>query len=158
MRCKLLAIFALGFGNTDRDLFVQRHAMREITIHSVVTLGGRMAIKRDRAILYAFATVCVSLVLTSCTCKIKEEQQAMINQLRTSDKQLAADIKKAEGDKAKIASELSARQGEVRRCNEKKAFVTEKLNKFPDIWPGWDPNPPAPVEPSVETSTTKKKK
>lgn len=117
-----------------------------------------MANQRDRAILYAMASVCAALVLTSCTCKIKEEQQAMINQMRTSEKTLQADLKKAESDKAKIASELSARQGEVRRCNEKKAFVEEKLSKFPNIWPGWDPNPPAPAEPAVETSTTKKKK
>jgi len=118
-----------------------------------------MAFRNDRTGMYALAAIGVALVLTSCTCKIKEEQQAMINQLRTSEKQLQADVKKAEGDKSKIASEVSARQGEVRRCNEKKAFVQDKMAKWPDIWPGWDPNPPAPVEePMIEKSTTKKKR
>jgi outer membrane murein-binding lipoprotein Lpp len=118
-----------------------------------------MTFRIDRTGMYALAAFGAALLLTSCTCKIKEEQQAMINQLRTSEKQLQADLKKAEGDKAKIAQEVSARQGEVRRCNEKKAFVSDKLAKFPDVWPGWDPNPPAPVEePAVEKSTTKKKK
>lgn len=97
------------------------------------------------------------LVLTSCTCTIKEEQQAMINQLRTAEKQLTADIAKAETDRSKISGELSSREAELRKCNEKKAFVQEKLARFPQAWPDW--NPAEPVAPPVEpTQPTKKKR
>jgi outer membrane murein-binding lipoprotein Lpp len=101
----------------------------------------------DRANLLLASAFGAALLLTSCTCKIKEEQQAMINQLRTSEKQLSADIQKAEGDKTKILAEVTSRQGEVRRCNEKKAFVQDKMARWPDVWPDWNPNQPAPAMP-----------
>ena len=118
-----------------------------------------MALKIDRAGLLTAAAACAVLLLTSCTCKIKEEQQAMINQLRTDSKQYTEDMKKAEADKSKILAELNARQGEVRQCNEKKAFVQDKMNKWPNIWPDWDPNAPAPAPvPPVQESPVKKHK
>lgn len=97
------------------------------------------------------------LVLTSCTCKIKEEQQAMINQLRTDEKQLTADIAKAETDKSKVTAELNSRQAEVRRCNEKRAFVQDKVNKWPNVWGDWNPSQPA-VDPAPPTTPSTKKK
>lgn len=114
-----------------------------------------MALHRNRTGMLVAAAVGFGLILTSCTCKIKEEQQAMINQLRTSEKALGADIQKAESDKAKIASEINARQGEVRRCNEKKAFVQDKMARWPDVWPDWSPNQPEPA-PAPETTPKKK--
>jgi outer membrane murein-binding lipoprotein Lpp len=102
------------------------------------------------------------LVLTSCTCTIKEEQQAMINQLRTDEKQLNADIAKAEGDRSKLTNELNSRQAEVRKCNEKKAFVQDKMARWPNIWPNWDPSQdveqPMTDDGAAMESTTKKKK
>lgn len=117
-----------------------------------------MAFWKERTGVVAAAAFGAALVLTSCTCHIKEEQQAMINQLRTEERQLNDDIAKAEKDKTRIGSELAARQGEVRKCNERKAFVQDKMNKWPNIWPDWDPNPPAPPVEDVKTTTTKKKK
>jgi len=106
----------------------------------------------------AVATIALgaTLILSSCTCKIKDEQLSMIKTLRAGEKQLTADITKAEGDRSRIANELSSREGEVRRCNEKKAFVQDKLSVWPNAWGDWDPNavPPAPVAPEP----TKKKK
>jgi septal ring factor EnvC (AmiA/AmiB activator) len=93
----------------------------------------------------AVVSMGAALVLTSCTCKIKEEQMATITQLRTEERQLNADIEKATRDKARITGELSSRESEVRQCNEKKAFVQDKLNKWPSVWPDYDPNAPAPA-------------
>ena len=87
---------------------------------------------------------------------IKEEQQAMINQLRTEEKQLNSDIAKADSDKGRITNELNNRQAEVRRCDEQRAFVQDKMNKWPNIWPDYDPN--APAGDAVIESTTKKKR
>lgn len=118
-----------------------------------------MAFWKERTGVVAAAAFGAALVLTSCTCHIKEEQQAMINQLRTEERQMNDDIAKAEKDKSRIGSELASRQGEVRKCNERKAFVQDKMGRWPNIWPDWDPNAPvAPVEEDVQTKTTKKKK
>lgn len=117
-----------------------------------------MAFWKERTGVVAAAAFGAALVLTSCTCHIKEEQQAMINQLRTEERQLNDDIAKAEKDKSRIGNELASRQGEVRKCNERKAFVQDKMNKWPNIWPDWNPNPPAPPVEDVQTTTTKKKK
>ena len=115
-----------------------------------------MSFAKNRTSLLFAAGFSAAVLLTSCTCTIKEEQQAMINQLRTEEKQLNSDIAKADGDKGRITSELNNRQAEVRRCNERRAFVQDKMNKWPNIWPDYDPNQPAGDE--VQESTTKKKR
>ncbi|NQW28932.1 MAG: hypothetical protein HQ472_00275 [Ignavibacteria bacterium] len=107
-----------------------------------------MTLLKSRAGLVAFAAIGAVIVLSSCTCKIKDEQKAMINQLRADEKQLTADIEKAEKDKTRINNELASREGEVRKCTERKNFVQDKLNKFPDMWPDWKVTPdPVPVPP-----------
>lgn len=112
--------------------------------------------KRRGAGVLAIAAIGASLVLTSCTCKIKEEQMAAISQLRTEERQLTADIEKATGDKSRVSGELSTRENEVRNCNQKKAFVQDKLNKWPSVWPDYDPNAPAPA-PAPETAQPQKR-
>lgn len=103
-----------------------------------------MRFERARLGIVAMVAIGASLVVTSCTCKIKEEQLASIQQLRASEKQLNADITKATGDKTRITNELNARQGEVRKCNEKKAFVQDKMSKWPNVWPDYTPAPTNP--------------
>lgn len=116
-----------------------------------------MKVAKARTPWLMVAAMGAVLVLTSCTCMIKEEQQAMINQLRTDEKQLTADIAKAETNKSKITSELNSRQGEVRKCNEKRAFVQDKVAKWPSVWGDWDPNQPA-VQPAPAPEPPTKKK
>jgi outer membrane murein-binding lipoprotein Lpp len=89
-----------------------------------------------------------ALVLTSCTCKIKEDQLATIKQLRAEEKQLTADIELADKNATKLKGELGSRQAETRRCIEQKSFVEQKLQRFPNVWPDWDPNAPDPVDPA----------
>lgn len=105
--------------------------------------------------IVAIAAVGTALVLTSCTCKIKDEQLASIRQLRSDEKQLAMDITKAESDRTRIQGELNSRQGEVRNCNQRLAFVQDKKAKWPNVWGEWDPNAPEPVP--VPPPTPKKK-
>ena len=89
----------------------------------------------------------VALVLASCTCKIKEEQMSQIRQLRTEDKQTAADIQKADAEKARVQKELASRQGDVRQCNQRLSFVQQKKAQWPNVFQDWDPNAPeAPAE------------
>lgn len=111
--------------------------------------------KKWNGAVVALATLSTALVLTSCTCKIKDEQLAQIRQLRTDEKQLAMDIQKSESDRSRIQGELNSRQGEVRNCNQRLSFVQEKKAQWPNVWPDWDPNAP---EPTPEPAPTPKKK
>lgn len=99
-----------------------------------------------------------AVVLSSCTCKIKEEQLATIKQLRADEKQLTANIEMAEKNATKLKGELGSRQAETRRCVEQKSFVEQKLQRFPNVWPDWDPNAPDPVEPAPPAPSTPKKR
>lgn len=102
------------------------------------------------------ALLATALVLASCTCKIKEEQLSQIRQIRTLDKQTAADITKGESEKSRVTRELSARQAEVRGCNERLSFIQQKKAQWPNIWGDWDPNAPE-VEPTPATTPKPKK-
>lgn len=98
----------------------------------------------------------IALVLASCTCKIKEEQMSQIRQLRTEDKQTAADIQKAEAEKSRVDKELASRQGDVRQCNQRLSFVQQKKSQWPNVFQDWDPNAPEPA--AAEPATTQPKK
>lgn len=76
-----------------------------------------------------------ALILSSCTCMIKEPELNTIKQLRTEEKQLTADIEAATKNKAKVNTELSAREAELRKCTEDRTFIQDKLNKWPNVWP-----------------------
>ena len=102
------------------------------------------------------AIIGVALVLASCTCKIKEEQLSQIRQIRTQDKQAAADITKAESETSRVTKELAARQTEVRNCNDRLSFVQQQKAQWPNVWGDWDPNAPE-VEPAPAPSPSKKK-
>jgi len=99
----------------------------------------------------------IALVLASCTCKIKEEQMSQIRQLRTEDKQTAADIQKAETEKSRVQKELASRQGDVRQCNQRLSFVQQKKAQWPNVFQDWDPNAPE-VPAEVPAPEPKKKK
>lgn len=92
-----------------------------------------------RAPLLAAVAFGAALILQSCTCTIKEEQQAMINKLRAEETELNGQIAAAESDNAKVSKELRGRQKDVQDCSQKKAYVQDKMNKWPNIWPDWTP-------------------
>lgn len=110
-----------------------------------------MRITRLSPLMLILASLTVTAVLSSCSCKIKDEQQNLINRLRADERQLVIDTETAERNKTRISGELNARQGEVRQCNERKAFVQDKMSRWPNIWPDWDPNAPV-VQPAPSTN------
>lgn len=129
------------------------HVLSMINLRYKHFKGGRM--KKWNSAIVAIAAMGMALVLTSCTCKIKDEQLASIRQLRTDEKQLASDITRAGSDRTRIQGELNSRQGEVRNCNQRLAFVQDKKAQWPNVWPDWDPSAPEPVP--VLTPIPKKK-
>ena len=97
----------------------------------------------------AGAALIVSTFAAGCTSKITEEQLRQIQDLRAKERQLSSDITKAQGDRSRLDTEVGSRQNEVRKCNEDKAFVQQKLSQWPGVWPDYTepaPPPPAPTK------------
>ena len=85
------------------------------------------------------AILITSFVLSSCTCKISEEDYNKLQELRKQERTLTQDISKKKDDKAAIDRELKARQSEVNKCNEDRDFVQKKLSQWPNVWPDYVP-------------------
>ena len=85
--------------------------------------------------------VASALFLSSCSNKITDEQLAQLKELRKQEKSLTEMIEKKKDQKSKLQKELDARKAELKKCEEEKAFVRDKLAKWPDIWPDYTPEP-----------------
>ncbi len=76
-----------------------------------------------------------SLAMFSCTSMITPEQLQEIRELRQRQAQLEETIRKREADLAGLQTEVKARQRELDKCQEVKAFIEEKLANWPNVWP-----------------------
>ncbi|MGB9770670.1 MAG: hypothetical protein ACPLX7_01665 [Candidatus Kapaibacteriota bacterium] len=108
-----------------------------------------------------FAFVVTSLVLSSCSNKITQEQLMQLRELRKQQSALTESINKKKDEKAKLERELNARKSELKDCEERTQFVKDKLAKWPDVWPDWkyvEPTPePAPVPEQAPVKKIRKK-
>ena len=78
-----------------------------------------------------------SVTFTSCSNDITDEQLSMLKELRKKERSLQQQIADTEDDISKLQREINARQSELDDCNDDKAFVKEKLNQWPDVWPDY---------------------
>lgn len=100
-----------------------------------------------------------ALGFSSCTKMIQPEQLTELRDLRAREAQLTKSIADKESQKVKLQRELESRQQETKRCNEKRAYVQEKLNNYPQVLGDALPEaPPPPPEPAVKKDTKGKKK
>jgi len=88
-----------------------------------------------KGIALSIAIVAASLLFSSCSNKITEEQLLQLKDLRLKERSLNESIQKKRDEKSRLEKELSARKGELKDCNDKKAFVTGKLQNWPNVWP-----------------------
>lgn len=110
--------------------------------------------KIRRAII---TTALAALVLAvGCTPKITEEQLAKLRELKTESARLTTETQKKESEKSRLERELASRKSETKDCNDKRAFLVEKLNN-PTPWPNYPPPPPPPPPPAPEPKSKKKK-
>lgn len=93
--------------------------------------------------------------LSSCSNKITEEQLAMIKELRKREQSLNEDIRKKEQEVTRVQAEVNARKADMNKCNDKKAFVQDKLSRWPNIWPDYT-EPVVVKDTTSETTTTKR--
>ncbi|GAB1429194.1 hypothetical protein MASR2M18_00240 [Ignavibacteria bacterium] len=91
-----------------------------------------------------------------CTPKITDEQLAKLRELKTESARLTTEIQKKENEKSRLERELASRRSETKDCNDKRAFLVEKLNN-PTPWPNYPPPPPPPPPPAPEPKSKKKK-
>jgi septal ring factor EnvC (AmiA/AmiB activator) len=91
------------------------------------------------------------VILASCAePKITKEQLEQIRELRKQQSALNDKIRSSQTEIARIEAEIADRQKAVDKCNEEKAAVQERLDKWPNSWPDYTP-PPA-----VDTTEAKK--
>jgi len=85
--------------------------------------------------------VAIAITLSSCTPKITEEQMQLLKELRGKDASLTESIQKKQGEKRKLEQEVNARKSELKKCQDDKAFIMDKLSKWPNCWPDYTPEP-----------------
>lgn len=113
--------------------------------------------KKLSSIISAFVIfVITGVMLSSCSNKITEEQLLQIKELRKQDKLLDDKIATQKAELSEIEKELAARKAILNDCNKRQDYVKAKLNAWPNIWPDWKPEPPAPVQPPQEPAPVKK--
>lgn len=91
------------------------------------------------------SAICASsFLMTNCTPMVSEEQLLQLQDLRKKEKTLTADISAKQAEIQKLERELNARKAEVDNCNKDREFVKQKLSQWPNVWPDYNPNEPAP--------------
>jgi peptidoglycan hydrolase CwlO-like protein len=99
----------------------------------------------------ALPTLVIGAVLFASSCRpmVTPEQLQDLKDLRAKEKSLTEQIQDKKNEVKKIKSEISARQTELKKCNEDSDFVKQKLSQWPNVWPDWQPTPP-PTEEETE--------
>lgn len=92
------------------------------------------------------ALIVSSVFLTNCTSKITEQQLAQLQELRREESRLTQEISKKKSEKDGLDREVSARQAEVKKCNDEMDFIKKKLSQWPNVWPDYSPEAEQPKE------------
>lgn len=78
--------------------------------------------------------------LSSCKCRVKDDQLAKLADLRRQERALSSDVTAQQNTAARLRAELAARTAEVNDCNSKLGIVKQRLDAWPNIWPDWTPS------------------
>ncbi|MGI6370768.1 MAG: hypothetical protein GX372_01465 [Ignavibacteria bacterium] len=100
-----------------------------------------MKLKKFVSAISLAAIFTSSVIFTSCSCKITEEQLAQIAEERRQERALNAEITSTQSENSKMTKELQTRQRELDDCNQKRNIVKQRLNQWPNIWPDYTPEP-----------------
>lgn len=101
-----------------------------------------MKLKKVCSLVCMGATIATSVVvLSSCTCKINEEQLAKIAELRKQEKSLTAEIATENSNRAKINNELQSINSQAKDCDKRLQIVKQRLQEWPNVWPDYSPKP-----------------
>ena len=101
-----------------------------------------MSLKKTMSLFSLFiAVLVVPTILSSCTCKIKDDQLAKLEELRRQERAINSEISELQNTKSRIDREVSARTSEYNDCDGRREIVKQRLSVWPNIWPDYTPNP-----------------
>jgi septal ring factor EnvC (AmiA/AmiB activator) len=101
-----------------------------------------MKLKKLRSFASTGLIVVVSgVILSSCTCKVKDDQLSKLAELRRQERTLSSELTAQQNAKAKLDNELNARTAEVKDCHGKLEIVKQRLSVWPNIWSDYTPQP-----------------
>lgn len=89
----------------------------------------------SKGMILSILVVAASIVFSSCSNKITEEQLSQLKELRQKERSLTEAIQKKKDEKSRLEKEVNARKAELKDCNEKTKFVEGKLQQWPNVWP-----------------------
>jgi peptidoglycan hydrolase CwlO-like protein len=99
-----------------------------------------MKIKRFGSLISMSLLILVTgFILSSCTCKIKEDQLSKLTELRRQERSLTSEISDMQNTKAKVDRELQTRQSEYNDCDGRRDIVKQRLSVWPNIWSDYSP-------------------
>ncbi|MFA6571627.1 MAG: hypothetical protein WCT77_10380 [Bacteroidota bacterium] len=84
-----------------------------------------------------------AFTFSSCTPKITQEQLLQLKDLYNKERSVTDAIAKKKTEKSRLEQELGSRKAELKKCEDEKAFIQDKLAKWPNCWPDWTPEAPA---------------
>jgi len=87
-----------------------------------------MKFKKLRALLSVAIMIAItSVMLTSCKCKIKDNQLERIAELRRQERSLQSEIQDKQNQKSRVDSELNREKSQLDDCNKKLEIVKQRL-------------------------------
>lgn len=99
-------------------------------------IGGNMLKKGSvKAIAVTMAIAAASFGFSGCASKITEEQLATLRDLRGKERSLNESIQMKRDEISRLQRELETRKGELKECNDRKAYLEAKLQTWPNCWP-----------------------
>ena len=107
--------------------------------------------------LFRSVVLTATFVMVGCTPKVSDEQLSKLRELRTESARLTNEIQKKDAEKVRLDGELSRKRSEAKDCADKLAFVQDKMNKWPNVWPDYDPNAPVIATPPPAPEPVKMK-
>lgn len=112
-------------------------------MHSIILKlfkGGFMHKMKFLRNVGIFLVLFIAFFISACSNKATEEQLQQLRDLRKQEKNLQEMIQSKQNEKASLERELNARKSELNNCEKNAEFVKQKLEKWPDVWPDWQPN------------------
>ena len=101
-----------------------------------------MKIKKNGYLIsMSIVIVGAGLLLSSCTCKIKEDQLSKLAALRQQERSLTSEIADVQNTKSRVDREIQTRKSEYNDCDGKREIVKQRLSVWPNIWPDYTPQP-----------------
>lgn len=80
-----------------------------------------------------------TVMLSSCSSKITEEQMMQLQELRKQERSLQDAITNKKSELNRLKDEINMRRSELRNCEGERDLIKQRLSQWPNIWPDYQP-------------------